>query len=79
MVGDKVNIEWSYTISHNIRTRVFDEASKRLTQNLIKNSSFYYSQVVNCWNLLSQEAMEADSIIRFKETIEKFIDNEDIK
>lgn len=40
MVGDKANIEWSYTISHNIRTRVFDEASKRLTQNLLKNSSF---------------------------------------
>lgn len=33
---------------------------------------------MNCWNLLSQKAMEADSLIRFKKTTEKFIDNGDL-
>lgn len=34
---------------------------------------------MNCWNLLSHETMEADSIIRFKKAIEKFMDNGDIR
>lgn len=30
---------------------------------------------MNCWSLQSHETMEADSTIRFKKAIEKFMDN----
>lgn len=43
-----------------------------------KRKYFFTQQIVNFWNLLPQETVEADSISRFKNGLDKFVDNKSI-